>query len=70
MLLYYYLNVSMLLYDKVYILPFTLFIMNREAISLKINPELWKEAKKKCIDKSISYSEYVEGLITKDLGKK
>lgn len=42
----------------------------KETISLKINPELWKEAKKKCIDKNLKYSDYVEGLIKKDLGKK
>jgi len=44
--------------------------MERQTISLKINPELWKEAKKKCIDKDINYSEYIEGLIKKDFGKK
>jgi hypothetical protein len=44
--------------------------MEREAISLKIDPQLWKEAKKHCIDKDVSYSEYVEGLIKKDLKDK
>ena len=44
--------------------------MERQTISLKINPDLWKEAKKKCIDESISYSEYIEELIKKDLKKK
>jgi len=42
----------------------------KETISLKINPELWTEAKHKCLDKKMKYSEYVEGLIKKDLGKK
>jgi len=42
----------------------------KETISLKIDPELWKEAKKHCIDKSLKYSEYVEGLIQKDLKHK
>jgi len=42
----------------------------KETISLKINPDVWKEAKKHCIDKSLKYSDYVEGLIKKDLGKK
>jgi len=42
----------------------------KETISLKINPELWREAKHKCLDKKMKYSEYVEGLIKKDLGKK
>ena len=44
--------------------------MQRETISLKIDPELWKEARKKCIDKKLTYSEYVEGLIKKDLKAK
>ena len=42
----------------------------KETISLKIDPELWTEAKHKCLDKKIKYSEYVEGLTKKDLGKK
>lgn len=44
--------------------------MERQTVSLKLDPELWKEAKKKCIDKNTSYSEYVEALIKKDLSKK
>lgn len=44
--------------------------MEKKTISLKINPELWKEAQKKCIDKDLKYSDYVEGLIKKDLAKK
>lgn len=44
--------------------------MERETISLKIDPTIWKEAKKKCIDKNITYSKYVESLIRKDLDKK
>ncbi len=39
-------------------------------MSLKIDVQLWKDAKKKCIDKSIQYSDYVEDLIRKDLGRK
>ena len=42
----------------------------KETISLKIDPELWRDAKKHCIDKQITYSEYVESLVKKDLGKK
>ena len=41
--------------------------MERETVSIKLKPLLWKEAKKKCIDKSLKYSNYVEGLIEKDL---
>ena len=39
----------------------------RETISLKINPRLWKEAKKKAIDEEVSYSRYIENLIEKSL---
>lgn len=62
----------MFLYGKIYILLYTPFSMSeqKETISLKINPELWIEAKHKCLDKKIKYSDYVEGLIKKDLGKK
>ncbi|MFA4960828.1 MAG: hypothetical protein WC548_04150 [Candidatus Pacearchaeota archaeon] len=42
----------------------------KETISLKIDPTIWKEAKKHCIDKSLKYSDYVESLIRKDLGLK
>jgi hypothetical protein len=42
----------------------------KETISLKINPELWTKAKHKCLDTKMKYSEYVEGLIKRDLGKK
>ena len=44
--------------------------MERETISLKIDPEIWKEAKHHCLDDDITYSEYVEELIKKDLKKK
>jgi len=44
--------------------------MNKKTISLKIDPELWKEAQKKCIDKELQYSDYVESLIKKDLKNK
>lgn len=42
----------------------------KETISLKIDPDLWTEAKHRCLDKKMKYSEYVESLIKKDLGKK
>ena len=35
--------------------------------SLKVEPNLWKEAKKHAIDKDIELSEYIERLIRKDL---
>ncbi len=63
----------MFLYGNIYILLFIpLFNMNeqKETISLKIDPQLWRDAKKHCIDKKLKYSDYVESLIKKDLGKK
>jgi hypothetical protein len=36
---------------------------------LKINPDIWKEARKKAIDEGVSYSEYVEKLIEESLRK-
>ena len=41
--------------------------MVRVTKSLKVDPSVWKDAKKKAIDKDISCSEYVENLIKKDL---
>lgn len=39
----------------------------RKTTSLKIDPELWKEVKKHCIDKEIDVSDYVENLIKRDM---
>ena len=39
----------------------------RKTTSLKIDPEIWKSAKKRCIDRDSSISEYIESLIEKDL---
>ncbi|MFA6073465.1 MAG: hypothetical protein WC758_05105 [Candidatus Woesearchaeota archaeon] len=44
--------------------------MERKTTSIKIDPELWKEAKKHCIDAEIDISEYVETLIRKNLKEK
>ena len=44
--------------------------MIRKTTSIKIDPELWKQAKKHCIDADIDISEYVEVLLKKDLAKK
>ena len=62
----------MFLYRKIYILLIipSCMVEQKETISLKIDPHLWKEAKKHCIDKSLKYSEYVEDLIKKDLKQK
>jgi len=43
--------------------------MQRETTSIKIDPQLWKEVKKYCIDKDLMISEYIEDLIKKDLKK-
>ncbi len=42
---------------------------SRKTTSLKIDPQIWKEVKKFCIDKEIEISEYLESLIKKDLKK-
>jgi len=41
--------------------------MVRKTTSLKINPEIWKEVKKHCIDIEKEISEYLESIIKKDL---
>jgi hypothetical protein len=43
--------------------------MKRATTSIKIDPVLWKEVKKHCIDKDLEISEYLEKLIKKDLKK-
>jgi len=43
--------------------------MERKTTSIKIDPELWKTLKKHCIDKDMDISDYLEGLIKKDLKK-
>lgn len=42
----------------------------KETTSLKINPYLWKQVKKYCIDEDIQISEYIEKLIKTNLKKK
>ncbi|MDP7180110.1 MAG: hypothetical protein QF824_02485 [Candidatus Woesearchaeota archaeon] len=44
--------------------------MPRKTTSLKIDPDLWKEVKKKCIDLETEISDYLENLIKKDLNMK
>lgn len=41
--------------------------MPRKTTSLRIEPDIWKMAKKKCIDKDLSISEYIEALIKRDI---
>ena len=41
----------------------------KETTSIKIDPELWKEAKKLAIDKNMTLSEFLENLIKRELKK-
>jgi hypothetical protein len=41
--------------------------MVRKTTSLKIDGELWKEVKKRCIDAEEDISDYLERLLTYDL---
>lgn len=41
--------------------------MERKVTSLKVDPELWKQAKKFAIDRGISLAELIEELIKKEL---
>lgn len=42
----------------------------RETTSIRIDPKVWKEAKKMAIDKDMGTGEFVENLIKKELKKK
>ena len=44
--------------------------VERKTTSIKINPELWKRVKKKCIDDEVDISDYLEVLIKQDLAKR
>ncbi len=41
--------------------------MARKTTSIKIDSELWKAVKKKCIDRDQDISDYIEELVRKDL---
>lgn len=43
--------------------------MERTTTSIKINPQLWKEVKKYCIDKDINISDLIEQLLKRELKK-
>lgn len=43
--------------------------MERKVTSLKVDPELWKQARKLAIDRGISLAELIEELIKKELKK-
>lgn len=42
----------------------------RITISVKIDPEIWKEVQHRCIDEEKEYSEYVEEALKEALKKK
>ena len=44
--------------------------MVRKTTSLKIDEEVWKDVKIKCIKENLEISEYLEKLIKKNLKKK
>lgn len=44
--------------------------MEKTTISIKIDPELWKEVQHRCIDEHLQYSEYVERALKQALKKK
>ena len=43
--------------------------MERKTTSIKIDPVLWKEVRKNCIDEETDISDYLEKLIKADLKK-
>jgi hypothetical protein len=43
--------------------------MARRTTSIKVDEELWKEFKKRAIDKDLEISEYLERLMRKELGR-
>ena len=45
-------------------------IMGRKKITFTCEEKLWKEFRKKAIEKDIEYSKYLEELIQKELGLK
>lgn len=44
--------------------------MERKVTSLKVDPELWKQAKKLAIDRGISLAELIENLLKRELDRK
>lgn len=45
-------------------------IMERITISVKLDPELWKDVQHFCIDENLEYSEFVEKALREALKKK
>ncbi len=51
---------------KVYKLFFFIYFVVRKTTSIKIDVDLWKKVKIKCINDSLDISDYLEQLIKKD----
>lgn len=49
-----------------------LFMSERVTVSVKIDPDLWKDVQHRCIDENKEYSQYVEDALKEALkgGKK
>lgn len=43
--------------------------MARKTTSIKFDDQLWKKVKVHCIEKDMDISDYIEGLVKKDLNK-
>ena len=41
--------------------------MPKKTTSIKIDPDIWKEIKKHCIDKDIDISDFIENIAKKEL---
>lgn len=44
--------------------------MDRITVSIKIDPDLWKDVQHRCIDENKEYSEYVEEALKEALKKR
>lgn len=44
--------------------------VKRETTSIRVDPEIWREAKKLAIDLKLSIGEFLENLIKKELKKR
>ena len=45
-------------------------MVEKETISVKLDPNLWKEVQHKCIDENKQYSEFVEEALKEALKRK
>lgn len=44
--------------------------MFTKRVGIEFPEDIWKEARKKCVDLDISFAEYIRMLVKKDLQKK